>query len=207
MPGLENIDLARSQVLPANFGLQLYVHRADRFAQGPVQPNEAEEVCRRVSGYLLSLRDPLSGDRVIERVYRAEEIYPGPRIKQAPDLVIEYRNMYRPGASAPSLNPGLEGRHERQGIFLAHGPKLGKSPPEGARIEDVAPTVLHLLDLPVPEDMDGRVLIETLAPDVATGRAVQFGPPATTERTAEGDYSPEEKAEVEEQLRALGYIA
>lgn len=207
MPGLENTDLARSQVLPANFGLQLYVHRSDRFAQGPVQPAEAEEVCRRVSGYLLSLRDPLSGEQVIGKVHRAEEIYPGPRLDQAPDLVIEYTNMYRPRASAPRLNPGLEGRHERQGVFLAHGPHLGQSSPEGARIEDVAPTVLHLLDVPVPEDMDGRVLVEALASDFFAGRAVQFGPPALAEHTPGGDYSPEEQAEVEAQLRALGYIA
>jgi predicted AlkP superfamily phosphohydrolase/phosphomutase len=206
MPGLENIDLARSQVLPANFGLQLYVHRGDRFAQGPVEPAEAEEVRRRVSAYLLSLRDPLSGERVIERVYRAEEIYPGPRLDQAPDLVIEYKNMYRPEASAPRLNPGLEGRHERQGVFVAHGPRLGQRSPEGACIEDIAPTVLHLLGLPVPEDMDGRVLVETLASDFAARRAVQLGPPALAERTAGEDYSPEEQAEVEEQLRALGYI-
>jgi hypothetical protein len=70
----------------------------------------------------------------------------------------------------------------------------------------MAPTVLHLLGLPVPEDMDGRVLIEALASDFVTGRPVQVAPPALAERTAVADYSPEEEAEVEAQLRALGYI-
>ncbi len=207
MPGLENVDLARSQVLPANFGLQLYVHRSDRFAKGSVRPADADKVRQRVSDYLLSLHDPLSGEQVIDRVYRAEEIYSGPKLDQAPDLVVEYKNMFGRAGSGQRMNPGLEGRHERQGVFLALGPHFGQNPPEDARIEDVAPTVLHVLGLPVPEDMDGRVLIEALASEFVAERPVRLGPPALAERTADGDYSPEEKADVEAQLRALGYIA
>jgi len=32
----------------------------------------------------------------------------------------------------------------------------------GARIIDLAPTILHLMNVPVPDDMDGRVLTEAL---------------------------------------------
>jgi predicted AlkP superfamily phosphohydrolase/phosphomutase len=206
MPGLENVDLTRSKVLPANFGLQLYIHRSDRFAQGPVPPSKAEEVCQMVTEYLLSLRDRVTGEPVIQRIYRAEEIYPGPRLDQAPDLVIEYTNMYRPTATEPRLNPTLDGCHEPQGIFLAHGPHFGQSHPDGARLEDLAPTVLHLLGLPVPEDMDGRVMSEILAHDFVVEHPVQSAPSAFDVSAVDGDYSAEERADVDEQLRALGYI-
>ena len=47
------------------------------------------------------------------------------------------------------------------GIFLAHGPGIKKDfKIEGARIFDIAPTILHMLGLRIPQDMDGRVLEE-----------------------------------------------
>jgi predicted AlkP superfamily phosphohydrolase/phosphomutase len=206
MPGLGNIDPIHSQVIPANPGLQMYINRSDRFSAGLVGPDEVEKVCQRVTGYLLSLRDKVSGGPVIRSVYRADEVYTGPKVGNAPDLVIEYTNMYDSQASEPRLNPSLEGRHEQQGILLARGPHIERSQVEGARIEDLAPTVLHLLGQPVPEDMDGRVLIEALEPGLLAKNPVKPGPPAVESHTAEGDYSSEELAEVEEQLRSLGYI-
>ncbi|RLI96080.1 MAG: hypothetical protein DRO99_05045, partial [Candidatus Aenigmatarchaeota archaeon] len=45
------------------------------------------------------------------------------------------------------------------GIFIAHGPDIavGKEI-ANARITDIAPTVLHMFSLPIPDDMDGKVL-------------------------------------------------
>ena len=50
------------------------------------------------------------------------------------------------------------GTHRDDGIFLAHGPAIqcGKTV-AGARIIDLAPTLLYLLGVAVPEDMDGNV--------------------------------------------------
>ena len=73
-----------------------------------------------------------------------------------------------------------------------------------ARIIDLAPTILHILNVPVPEDMDGRVLTDALAPELR-GKATQVGAAATTS-TAQVDFTEEEQAEVEERLRALGYL-
>jgi hypothetical protein len=83
---------------------------------------------------------------------------------------------------------------------------------EGATILDVAPTILHVLGLPLAQDLDGRVLTDALDPawlaahPIATvstyaGPAVLLDP-ATREQVTE---SPAD-APMREQLRALGYI-
>jgi hypothetical protein len=73
---------------------------------------------------------------------------------------------------------------------------------------DVAPTILHLLEVPVPADMDGRALVEMLegdsAGEVEIGAAATAAPVLTV--AAEGSYTDEDKAVIAERLRALGYI-
>jgi arylsulfatase A-like enzyme len=77
-----------------------------------------------------------------------------------------------------------------------------------ARIEDVAPTVLHLLGLGVPEEMDGRVLEEALTTDYMSAHPVQFGHPGdqADDKEPTGWEHSDQEAEVAERLRALGYL-
>ncbi len=67
---------------------------------------------------------------------------------------------------------------------------------------DLAPTILHLMGLPVPDDMDGRVLTSALSIE----RAVEYEEVRAAEADAEAGLSAEETAEVEERLRSLGYL-
>jgi hypothetical protein len=72
---------------------------------------------------------------------------------------------------------------------------------ENAHIMDLAPTILHLMELPVPADMDGRVLTEVLTSSRPVERKA-----SPVGDDAEVGLSAEETAEVEERLRALGYL-
>ena len=82
----------------------------------------------------------------------------------------------------------------------------------GLHIEDIAPTILYMMDLPVPSDMDGRVLTEMVATDILASRPVKRGKPIglwpnedeavfSDEVTSEQD-----DAAIRERLRALGYL-
>ena len=61
--------------------------------------------------------------------------------------------------------------HKLHGIFLACGPGIKESVEiQGASIYDLAPTILHLFGLPVPKDIDGRVLKEIFNEDSSLAR-------------------------------------
>jgi len=70
-----------------------------------------------------------------------------------------------------SVEPGLSGQHDRflpeahVGIFAVHGPGVRSGAWLGmVSVLDVAPTVAYLLDLPIAEDLPGRVLSEAFEP-------------------------------------------
>jgi predicted AlkP superfamily phosphohydrolase/phosphomutase len=102
-------------------------------------------------------------------VYFPEQLYSGEFVDLAPDLLFDVNDfecsvhfkfsnsIYK---NVPH-NPGHSGSHKKEGIFIAYGPDIKQGYEiRGAKIYDVAPTILHMFGLPVPDDMDGRVLKE-----------------------------------------------
>jgi predicted AlkP superfamily phosphohydrolase/phosphomutase len=209
LPAAENIDWDHTLAFPGGYGLQVYINRKDRFPRGTVLPGgEYESLLDHIATRLLSLTDPVSGEAVIKAVYRAEDVYHGPFADQAPDLIIEYNNVYRPGRvdiSGP-LNPGLEGNHTMDGIFIGCGAHILAGVPVEPQMPDLAPTALYLLGLPVPEDMDGRVLTEMIKPEHLANHPVSYSVSTMAAPVSDDGYSAEEAESVREQLRALGYV-
>jgi predicted AlkP superfamily phosphohydrolase/phosphomutase len=94
--------------------------------------------------------------------------------------------------------PPDSGDHRPEGILALRGEAFdGEASLEGARLIDLAPTLLHLLGCPIPERVDGRVL-DVLATDEEPRRT-------SWEAQASG-YSPQQLEDVEERLRGLGYL-
>ena len=52
-----------------------------------------------------------------------------------------------------------DANHGQYGIFIAR-PSAGKGGQslQGLEIQDIAPTVLNILDIPIPNDMEGKVI-------------------------------------------------
>ena len=100
------------------------------------------------------------------------------------------------------------GTHRLDGIFMAMGDIIRQGEQiRNAQILDLAPTILYMLGQPIPDDMDGRVLIEILKEEF-----LQKNPPrydrsrydtTTNEIVA---YSDEESQNVAEMLKGLGYL-
>jgi arylsulfatase A-like enzyme len=96
-----------------------------------------------------------------------------------------------------------------EGVLIASGPavRTGASL-DKANLLDIAPTVLHLLGVPVPADLDGRVLSELFEPAIV--------PPPTRAEAAAAEspagepvpvaYSEEEDAAIQQRLADLGYL-
>jgi len=104
--------------------------------------------------------------------------------------------------------------HEPDGIFIAAGPHIRRGERvEGASVLDLAPTVLHYLDLPVAKDMDGSVLESIFEPGFESQHAIAYvasyesGEPAA--KPAVADEAPADEKQLAEnvaRLQTLGYV-
>jgi predicted AlkP superfamily phosphohydrolase/phosphomutase len=169
----------------------------------------------RLAAELSALRDPATGEAVVECVYRREELYAGPYLTEAPDLILvlhpRFVGNHRVGNQAVVADrvelAQVRGAHRFDGIFLASGAGLSAAGrQEGLRIEDLAPTILYLLGLPVPEEMDGRVLAEVLDPDLLAATPIRYCDESLTAVGAAQGLAAGEEEEVRRQLEGLGYL-
>ncbi len=210
-----HIDWSRTKAYAqGNFG-QIFLNLKGRQPQGCVAPEDARALLDDLKAGLLAIPHPETGEPLVERVYERDELYHGPHAHLAPDLTVvlgdwRYRTIGLHDFTTNRLiSPafGPTGDHRMEGVLIASGPafRAGASP-EGANLLDIAPTVLHLLGVPVPDDMDGRVLTEILDPALAPAVAS-----ATPAAAADGPavpvaYTEEEDAAIQQRLADLGYL-
>ena len=102
---------------------------------------------------------------------------------------------------------GNSGDHRMEGILVAAGDSLKKGDRiEGAAILDLAPTILYLMDCPVPRAMDGRVLGALFEPDALNRRPVRFSDRDLIRGPEGRTFSEEENEEIRKHLRGVGYV-
>ena len=204
----------------------IWINLKGREPLGVVEPGDYASTCDQVKAALEQWRDPYTGQKMVKRVFRREDLYSGPYVDRAPDLTIEwnldgeYSYVFRPstGRKRPpvcKLDPAemktvKSGDHRDHGIFIAAGPDL-KTTTEisGAEIIDLAPTILYLSGLPVPTDVDGRVLGEIFQDGHLAAHPVRHVDAGASEvepiATPRG-FSGEEEEAVKARLQGLGYI-
>jgi predicted AlkP superfamily phosphohydrolase/phosphomutase len=183
-----------------------------------VDPADARPLLDDLKAGLLAIPHPETGQPLVEGVYEAHELYDGPHARLAPDLTVvlkdwRYRTIgLHDFTTHRMISPafGPTGDHRMEGIFIGAGPAFQSgSVPCGADLFDIAPTVLHLLGVPVPADMDGRVLTEVLDP---AATQVDLSIPAgafaiaPTSAPIDSPYTAEEDAAIQRRLADLGYL-
>ncbi|MGI8890101.1 MAG: alkaline phosphatase family protein [Chthoniobacterales bacterium] len=194
--------------------------------EGIVDPADYDSVMDLIIAKLAELKDPRDGQPVIKRVYRRDEIFHGPFAHESADLILDWWSENSLFSTQPSFpedtdQPALVirehkpsdtsewgGTHRLNGILVGRSPAFKEGAAlETARLIDIAPTILHILGVPVPDDMDGIVLTEAFLPEFLTEHPVEAG---QASGISSGDrasgYTDEESAKVEERLQALGYL-
>jgi len=178
---------------------------------------EYEELCDRIAEKLQDFADPYTGRRLVKAVYRRDEVFHGPYIDEAPDLVVAYNHGeydQKKGSVFLTMRPVQRVRdanatHRMEGVFVLHSPTrvCGGSELESVDIKDVVPTVLYLLDAPIPSDLEGKLITYAFSPDYLESHPVQIDESAPKVSRHRGDdVSPEELQDILERLHGLGYV-
>jgi predicted AlkP superfamily phosphohydrolase/phosphomutase len=129
---------------------------------------EYERVRSEIIDKLSRVVHPKTGEPLGLQLLRREEVYHGEYLDLAPDIAIVATNYYPATLKSGELwqEPYCSGTHALQGVFMARGPDIIANGIrlDGLKIYDIAPTILHIFGLPLPHDMDGRVLSEIFKP-------------------------------------------
>jgi predicted AlkP superfamily phosphohydrolase/phosphomutase len=173
------------------------------------------------------LEDPETGVHPFQYIFRREDIYKGRMLEKAPDLVFHEHAKYFVTRGKPDSTDmpifqnvwttSFSATHRPEGIFALKGPGVKKNTSgtlrerlaaggdfQHANIIDVAPTMLAMMDQPVPDAMDGRVLTEGLTGDFLAAHPVKVEevPGFLLDRPEPSDMSDEER----QQLKSIPYI-
>ncbi|MCK4547075.1 MAG: alkaline phosphatase family protein [Candidatus Eisenbacteria sp.] len=213
---LSDVDWNRTRVFSkGNYG-QFYVNLKGREPYGTVEPGDEYEAVRdHVIDRLKATPDPESGEPFFGEVYRREEIYDGPYVDLAPDVVYLPADMSAKALGTLDFSSnrfiestyGNSGDHRMEGIMAVAGdPIRAGHRIEGATIMDLAPTILYMMDCPVPRAMDGRVLTSLFEPGAVRERPVQFSDRELVRGIGGGTFSEEENEAIRKHLRGVGYV-
>lgn len=193
----------------------LYLNVKGREPEGCVAPGEEYERVRdELIAELKAEKSPHTGEPLFAKVQKGEEIYHGMYSKYGPDIVCtptDWRYQvfgYQDFVSNKFVETYSEmtGHHRPDGIFYGIGRGMNKGQwLNDARLLDIAPTLLHLLGLPIPSDMDGRVLEEIFNEDEWEYPEMLPVDEGQEEELVPVELSAEEQKLVMERLKALGY--
>jgi predicted AlkP superfamily phosphohydrolase/phosphomutase len=193
-----------------------------RNGQHGVRPEQYESFRSELKHRLLTdCKDPASGEQIVTHVWTGEEAFHGPHCNLAPDLTLELRDhgffsVRREENCILRRRPRPVGTHHPQGVFVARGAGVRRSAHiDPVRLLDIAPTVLHRLGLPIPEDLEGRVIEEIFTPawtethrarKRGTTRQFAYAAATTAALAGEDGDSAEQHADLVEKLKLLGYM-
>jgi predicted AlkP superfamily phosphohydrolase/phosphomutase len=163
----------RAFSFPWVYGGYLRVNLRGREPHGIVEPGaERTALLDLVEAEVRALRVVGSGAPAAAEILRPQERFPGRAAVELPDMMVVWNNhLPLDAVESPSVGvienvePGRHGSHTAEAGMFASGPGIGEGPPiTGAWDIDIAPTVLSLLGIRPPEELDGKPIAALLSP-------------------------------------------
>ena len=159
------IDWEKSKIIPLPEG-PIYVNPKIK-----LNKNKYKKLVNKLISEMKHIKNPKTGEQLFKQIFIRDEVYTGRYVNKAPDIILLPNDGYE--ISTPIRTNNLwvfelthrTGTHKTHGIFIAYGPDIRKGYKiKDIKIYDIAPTILHIFGLPIPNDMDGRVLMEIFEP-------------------------------------------
>jgi predicted AlkP superfamily phosphohydrolase/phosphomutase len=141
---------------------RIYINLKGKMPQGSVEPGTPyEDLRREIAEGLKNLKAEGSGEPLVERVFLKEDVFSGPYLDKAPDLIAH--TSFRHDIKGSLSKSHLVGRASFTGMhtypdasFYVRGEAANK---DVVDLVDVVPTILTLMGLPVPDHLDGASLV------------------------------------------------
>jgi len=197
---------------PSSNGIHIRVARNP--GEMGIRPEDYDVFREQLIRDLEDLRDPKTNERIITRIFKREEVFPGPAMEDAPDLLLVLRDCGF--VSIKNKEPVVEqrkevaGTHHPDGVFFAYGKGIKQGDiVERRNITDMGATLLYSLGLKVPGDFEGQVPESIFTKQHLAKNPVVMGAAATTFQTKiedSVDMSEEDQNKIIAQLRMLGYM-
>ena len=221
-----NIKWKRTSVYANGYMGNIFVNLEGREPEGCVHPQDYEKILRKVIDDLYRWRNPLTGEPMIRAVHRSPISITQQRcLRGMPDLVIEWFDYrfagihpgsfdsdFESGSPCYSHNIMRSADHSLEGILICAGPHFGSSSSKKAAcpvsILDLAPLILKITGLSLPDHFDGTVPKELLLreADEMERQSKRLQGPDVSFPIDEEDYSSDELSEIADRLRGLGYL-
>lgn len=207
--GEDNIVWENSLVHHTGYG-QLWVNLIGRDPNGTVLPGEEYDDVRSALIGVLSkkLLDDETGEVVIDKVYKKEELFSGDFLSSMPDLVVSLKRGYGfSNKGGGLLFDGSSVFTEKTVSYLpGSGVAIGGDIRRGAVVKDlqitsIAPSLLYCLGEPIPGFMNCGVDERIFDKDFisANPQKQDSGPNGSK-------LSDEDEDRIREKLRGLGYV-
>jgi predicted AlkP superfamily phosphohydrolase/phosphomutase len=168
----KDVDWTKTKAYGLGLG-GIYLNIKNRESQGTVaEGDEAKNLKKEIIGKLSGMKDEKDGLTAINKVFDKDDLPPGPYKNNCPDLIVGYNEGYRVSWDSVTgkVNDTLFDDNTKAwsgdhcidprivpGIFFCNR-KIGTKSPA---IIDIAPTILNLFGMDIPDHMDGHNLIDT----------------------------------------------
>jgi predicted AlkP superfamily phosphohydrolase/phosphomutase len=161
-----NTDWSRTKAYA--LGLNgLYLNQRGREGKGIVEPGSAKTMIEELAGKLEGIVDPLTGEHAIARAYIARQVYHGPEVERAPDIIVGYNRKYRASWATPlgrAPKDLFENNETRWGADHCMDPEFlpgillmnRKVRMEYPALYDLTATLLNEFDIERPPELIGR---------------------------------------------------
>ncbi len=163
---LEGINWSKTRAFAIGLN-SLYLNVRGRERYGLVDPGERRDLALEIAGKLMEWKDGPDGDSVVTQPVLREEVYSGPYVEEAPDIIVGYARGYRVSWATTSGKVPVslieDNIHEWSGdhlmdsrtvpgVLLTNRPVLVKS----ADLKDLPVSLLANFGIVAPEQMKGR---------------------------------------------------
>ncbi len=146
-------------------------------------PHGHEQMCEEIVAELRLLEDADTGRPAVADVRRRDEVASGPHADLLPEIMVTWaqdgmlQRVRHPrlGVIEEDMQYLPPTEHTDRGFLIAAGPGVRRrSGAIDGSLVDLAPTILHLLGCPIPDDMDGEPMLDLLAPELGPPRRAEI---------------------------------